>query len=252
MKKVFKVFLLTKSIKETYDIIVSEYGPVLSYQNMANVLKRKTYTGYIYIKNKIGNEENEEYIQASFVPHEKIIEVVDYEKAKLILTQLKDERQAKKKDSKHFLEDKIFCLKCYYDLKHKEDKFYCQACNIEFTQQGVEENFISWLMSTPFVQGEAERVEVNSDIEKLMIKKRKLESDYATCKMNIVKFEDGIAEINMKIKEVNELQLDKKYMKKNEDIKYIIRNKIWKELRFFLTINSIEVFIDENYLIKKI
>jgi site-specific DNA recombinase len=248
VKKIYDMFLNKITILDIVSYLNSskiekDSGKEWVYDNVLSILKRKTYTGYMYSK----DNKN----KLSPVRHEAII---TEEVHNQVITMLKNRRKKVVTGFKFYLANQgiLKCIKCNSDMKIDHFGYVCKVkCQkVKVCPENIEKLIFLYLQN--YFESEVSVEKVSLDMKKNMLfeQKNRIEKRFAKATITNTVYEEKLEEVNQ------ELNLLYKTLANNsshfEMLKHL-RNKNKSVIKEYLLTNNLHfVYSEKENIIKVI
>lgn len=256
IRKIFEMYneghRMTHIIRELNQNPLYEGQPNMYSSILESYLKNKTYTGYIYRKQKIYRDDGSfhvEYIQESKVPHELIITEEVFN-----LAREKWDKNHKRKQKSFFLCSGIMKCPCgksiagsadknqYYSYEPKERKKAC--CRYALNE--VDKRLLSFLTELDQITSETSKENFKDWQLKIEHPLKENEHKFALGKISKKTFFKNIEVIQMKLEELKKEQNRMTNGSAYESYAHFIQEKDYKGLKRRLKKEKFTFSIDET------
>ncbi|WML46171.1 recombinase family protein [Neobacillus sp. PS3-40] len=183
---------IVKIIKEVFQHTINQ-------RSLSGILTNKTYTGYIF--KKLKSEEGKiTYEQLSFVPHQNLVSLEQFERVNSIIN---NNSKIKRTRNFYLLSNGILlCSNCSGKMKGLKKGIYkCNTCNIQYPIEMVHQKVFELLMGKEMDLNQKNSYSnVSTHYERTLEKKQKLEKAFARAEITLKAFKSKLEQIQIEIK----------------------------------------------------
>ncbi|WNB93417.1 recombinase family protein [Bacillus sp. NEB1478] len=267
VRKVFELFIEgfnTAQIEEylRQNKISKPDGSYLTRHHAYNILKNRTYTGRIYKKSHLQKPHSKKRIYlentpASTNPHPAIISEVLFDTAQ----EIKSSRSIGYSRAKqfHLLSRCLCCPFCSSVMygEYRSDRYVCRgkingekSCLFSLKKNDIEEKVFEFLKKLDVLPVDEKSVNLDRNVleiknkNSLLLKKSKLEINYAKGKLSSSSYEKCIAEIENQLKETQMKEF--KVIGKTKTFSELIERREYKLLATEIRNQKMKFTLDEN------
>lgn len=233
-EKVYTLFDQGYKVGTISRMINEEYGPIITDVQVNNILSNKTYTGYIYLKDK--NDPNS-FKKISEVRHSEIISLDIFERC---FKKLKKKNTRKRSTVFYLLNQGVFlCPHCREGVYGKTEYYRCENKCWKMEKEKLNCKVIDYFL---FIEAQNDVLGKESEYETLLLKKEQLEICFAHGELNYNQLKIKLNIIQQKLNTIKAKKI------KDDKTRYssIINSGNWEQLKRLLIDNKVKLTMDDN------
>jgi site-specific DNA recombinase len=241
VKKIFKMYLNKSTFTEIVSFLNSnnikkENGNPWFFENVTNILKSRTYTGFMYLKDN--------KTKLSPVGHEAII---TEEVHKQVISMLKNRKKKVVTGMRFYLANQgiLKCINCKSDMKIDHFGYICkEKCRkVKICPENIE--YLIFFYLQKYLEGEISEEKVMIEMKKRMLfeQKDRIEKRYARATITKTVYDNKLEEIN---KELNLLYKTLANNSEHFEILEHLKNKNLIEIKKYLLKKNLSFFYSEK------